>query len=72
MYAIVGIITLGLSIAVVAYPAFGFITLYYFIAAVLIINGAEFVVAGITGTVYVPLGIRLAGGGRKTWESDAA
>jgi uncharacterized membrane protein HdeD (DUF308 family) len=73
MYVIVGAITIALSIAVIAFPAFGLTTLYFLMAAVLIINGAAYVVAGITGAVYVPLGIGLLGGrGRKTWESDAA
>ncbi|MEW6604621.1 MAG: DUF308 domain-containing protein [Thermoproteota archaeon] len=73
MYVIVGGISVALSIAVIASPAFGLLTLYYLIAAVLTINGAAYVAAGITGMVYVPLGVNMArAGSRKAWKSDAA
>ena len=73
MYVIVGGMTVGLSIPVIVFPVFGLTTLYYFMATVLIINGAQYIVAGITGAVYVPLGAGLFGArDRKSWESDAA
>jgi uncharacterized membrane protein HdeD (DUF308 family) len=75
MYVAVGGISVALSIAVIASPAFGLLTLYYLIAAVLTINGAAYVVAGITGKVYVPLGIGAGArvnGRRRAWKSDAA
>ena len=75
MYIGVGAVTVGLSIPVLASPVIGLLTLYYLISIVLIINGAAFVVAGITGTVYIPMGITVAGAGgsnKKTWQSDTA
>ncbi|MEW6604690.1 MAG: DUF308 domain-containing protein [Thermoproteota archaeon] len=71
MYVVVGGIVIALSVPVIAYPGLGLLTLYYMIATVLIINGIGYVIAGITGAVYVPIGTRIARGDRK-WESDAA
>jgi hypothetical protein len=57
---------------VIAFPFFGFLTVYYLMASILIIHGAAYIIAGITGAVYVPMGLGLAGGGsRSFWESDA-
>jgi uncharacterized membrane protein HdeD (DUF308 family) len=73
MYVIVGGVTVALSIALIAFPAVGVMTVYSLMAAILIINGAAYVIAGITGAVYVPIGISLAERGKKQfWESDAA
>lgn len=72
MYVIVGGISVALSIPVIVFPGLGLLTLYYLMSTVLIVNGAAFVIAGITGAVYVPIGIGLARGAKKYWESDAA
>jgi uncharacterized membrane protein HdeD (DUF308 family) len=71
MYVIVGGIAIALSIPVIAFPGFGLLTLYTMMATILIVNGAGYVIAGITGAVYVPIGVSIARRGR-TWESDAA
>ncbi|HEX7032421.1 MAG TPA: DUF308 domain-containing protein [Nitrososphaera sp.] len=71
MYVAVGGIVVALSIPVIVYPVFGLLTLYYMIAGVLIINGVGYIIAGITGAVYVPIGTSIVREGRK-WESDAA
>ncbi|MEP0824619.1 MAG: DUF308 domain-containing protein [Nitrososphaera sp.] len=71
MYVIVGGLVVGLSIPVIVYPVFGLLTLYYMITTVLIINGIGYIIAGITGAVYVPIGTRIVRDGSK-WESDAA
>jgi uncharacterized membrane protein HdeD (DUF308 family) len=72
MYIIVGGITIALSIPVIASPIFGLLTVYYVIASVLIINGAAYIIAGVTGAVYVPIGLGLASGRKSFGESDAA
>jgi hypothetical protein len=46
--------------------------LYTFVATVLLVNGAGYVIAGITGAVYVPIGLNIVRRGRNFWESDAA
>jgi len=72
MYVIVGLIVLGLSIPVMVYPIFGFAILKSLMAAVLIVNGIGYIVAGAVGVVYVPLGQEMLKRGGKAWESDAA
>ena len=73
MYVIVGGVTVALSIGLMVAPGFGLLTVYSLMAAILVINGAAYVIAGITGAVYVPIGIGLAGRDKKQfWESDAA
>lgn len=62
MYVIVCGISVTLSIAIIASPAFGLLTLYYLVSVVLTINGAAYIAAGITGMVYVPLGISMVKG----------
>jgi hypothetical protein len=69
---LIGGITVALSIRVIAFPFFGLLTVYCLMASILIINGAAYIIAGITGAVYVPIGLGLArGGSRSFWESDA-
>jgi hypothetical protein len=68
----VGGITVALSIPVIAFSFFGLLTVYYLMASILIINGAAYIIDGITSAVYVPIGSGLArGGSRGLWESDA-
>lgn len=45
---------------------------YAFIAAALIVNGASYIIAGITGVITRPVGLGLGGRARRSWESDAA
>ena len=71
MYVIIGAIVLGLSIPVMVYPLLGLATLYAIMSAVLIVNGIGYIIAGVTGVVYMPLGEGLLRKG-KAWESDAA
>ena len=72
MYIAVGAIAVGLSIPVLVYPLVGLTTLYYLMATVLIVNGAGYVIAGITGAVYVPVGMEITRRS-KTWgEADTA
>jgi uncharacterized membrane protein HdeD (DUF308 family) len=75
LYVGVGVLTVALSVAVITLPMFGLTVLYSLMAITLIINGAAYILAGITGIAYVPMG-QLFGAGhgnnRKTWESDAA
>lgn len=66
----VGTITVGLSIPVMIFPAFGFSVMYAIIAAALIINGGLYIMAGATGAVFSPIGLRAPA--RRSWESDAA
>jgi len=70
MLVAVGIITVGLSISVMIFPAFGVSVLFAFVAAALIINGASYIVAGVTGAIFRP--ILIGRGARRSWESDAA
>lgn len=72
MLVAVGAVTVGLSIPVMIFPTFGLYTLYVFVAASLVVNGAVFVIAGITGAIFRPVGIGLGAAGRRFWESDAA
>jgi uncharacterized membrane protein HdeD (DUF308 family) len=55
MFIAVGAITVGLSIAVLIFPGFGLFTLYALIAAALIVNGASYIVSGITGVIFRPI-----------------
>jgi uncharacterized membrane protein HdeD (DUF308 family) len=55
MYIIVGGISVALSIAVIANPLFGLLTLFIIVSTVLLINGMSYVIAGVTGMVFVPL-----------------
>ena len=71
MYVIVGGIVLALSIPVMVFPLLGLATLYAIMSAVLIVNGIGYIIAGVTGVVYMPLGESLIRKG-KAWESDAA
>jgi uncharacterized membrane protein HdeD (DUF308 family) len=57
MFVAVGAITLGLSIAVLVFPGFGLFTLYALIAAALIVNGASYIVSGITGVIFRPISL---------------
>ena len=57
MFVAVGAITVALSIAVLIFPGFGLFTLYALIAAALIVNGASYIVSGITGVIFRPIGI---------------
>jgi hypothetical protein len=41
-------------------------------AAVLIVNGAGYMIAGVTWTVYIPIGLDVVRRGKRAWESDAA
>ena len=73
MLIAVGILTIGLSSAVIIFPAFGLSVLYGLIAAALIINGASYIVSGIAGVIFRPA--RLGHGSdarRRFWESDSA
>lgn len=75
LYVGVGVLTVALSVAVITLPMFGLTVLYSFMAITLIINGAAYILAGITGIAYVPMGPLFGGwhgNNRKTWESDAA
>jgi uncharacterized membrane protein HdeD (DUF308 family) len=71
MYVIVGGIVLALSIPVMLFPLLGLVTLYTILSTVLIVNGTGYVIAGVTGVVYAPLGEAFIRRG-KAWESDAA
>jgi len=55
MYIVVGGISVALSIAVIANPLFGLLTLFIIVSTVLLINGMSYVIAGVTGMVFVPL-----------------
>lgn len=55
MYIIVGGISVALSIAVIANPLFGLLTLFIIVSTVLLINGMSYVIAGVTGMVFVQL-----------------
>lgn len=55
MYIIVGGISVALSIAVIANPLFGLLTLFIIVSTVLLINDMSYVIAGVTGMVFVPL-----------------
>lgn len=57
MLIAVGTITLGLSFPVVIFPAFGFSVLYALIAAALIVNGASYIISGITGVILRPVSL---------------
>jgi uncharacterized membrane protein HdeD (DUF308 family) len=57
MLIAVGAITLGLSFPVVIFPAFGFSVLYALIAAALIVNGASYIISGITGVILRPVSL---------------
>lgn len=72
MLVAVGAVTIGLSIPVMIFPAFGLSILFTFISAALIINGASYIVAGITGAIFQPLYPGLGRGKTRSWESDAA
>jgi uncharacterized membrane protein HdeD (DUF308 family) len=73
MLIAVGILTIGLSSAVILFPAFGLSVLYGLVAAALIINGASYVVSGITGVVFRPVGLgRGSNAKRRFRESEAA
>jgi uncharacterized membrane protein HdeD (DUF308 family) len=73
MLIAVGILTIGLSSAVVIFPGFGFTVLYVLVAAALIVNGASYVVSGITGVIFRPMSIgRGSDAKRKFWKSDTA
>jgi uncharacterized membrane protein HdeD (DUF308 family) len=65
MFVAVGAITVGLSIAVLIFPGFGLFTLYALIAAALIVNGASYILSGITGVIFRPLGPGFVGGARR-------
>ena len=72
MLIAVGVITIGLSAAVVIFPTFGFSVLYTLVAAALIINGASHIISGITGAVFRPVRMKRDDSPRKrSWESDA-
>lgn len=53
MLLVVGIITVGLAIPIVIFPALGVPVLLIMAAAALIINGASYIAAGITGEPFV-------------------
>lgn len=72
MYVIVGGIVIALSIPIVVFPGFGLVTLYAMMAAIVIVNGAGYIIAGITGAVYVPIGSGITRRDRTWGESDAA
>lgn len=73
LYVGVGVLTVALSVAMIALPMLGLTVLYSLLAVTLIINGAAYIMAGITGVAYMPMGPLFGGNGnKKTWESDAA
>lgn len=72
MYVIVGGIVLALSVPIMIFPGMGLVTLYALMATVLIVNGVGYVIAGITGAVYVPIGLGMARRDRTWGASDAA
>jgi hypothetical protein len=45
---------------------------HFLMAAVLIVNGAGYMIAGVTWTVYIPIGLDVVRRGKRAWESDAA
>jgi uncharacterized membrane protein HdeD (DUF308 family) len=68
MFVAVGAITVALSIAVLIFPGFGLFTLYALIAlisAALIVNGASYIVSGITGVIFRPISIGFGRGARR-------
>ncbi len=72
MLVVVGAISVAVSIPVMAFPMLGVPILFALVASALIINGASYIVAGITGAVFRPI---YGGAGRDTkssWESEAA
>ena len=81
MLVAVGAITVGLSIAVMAFPvSIGMFILFALVATALIINGASYITAGVTGAIFFwPVSDgRLFGGGsndtatrRNSWGSDS-
>lgn len=74
MLVAVGAITVGLSIPVMVYPVLGLPILFAFVAAALIINGASYIAAGVTGAVYRrPFSMGFGrGSGQRSLESDTA
>jgi len=71
MLIVVGVITLGLSVPALLFPAFGTSLLVSLTAVALIINGVSFIVSGTTGAIFRPFNIGVSSN-RKSWESDAA
>lgn len=77
MLVVVGAITVGLSIPVMIFPVFGMYLLVVLIATALIINGASYIAAGVTGAIFWPiggnrLGLWVSGERRRPSESDTA
>ena len=56
MLVVVGAITVGLSIPAMIFPVFGMYLLFVLIATALIINGASYIAAGVTGAIFWPIG----------------
>ena len=71
MYIVAGGVAVCLSIPMMIYPGFALSTIYSLMATILIVNGGAYVIAGITGAVYVPIGAAALERGKR-WESDAA
>jgi uncharacterized membrane protein HdeD (DUF308 family) len=67
----VGAITVGLSIAVIVSPLIALSALYVLVATALIITGASYITAGVTGAVFRPVYPTLDGARKKSWESEA-
>ncbi len=65
MLVAVGVITLSLSIPVVIFPTFGLSILYAFVAAALIVNGASYIISGITGVIFRPISLGFGGIGTR-------
>lgn len=71
MYIVTGCIAIGLSIPMIVYPGVSLVTLWALMATILIVNGTAYIIAGITGAVYVPVGMNSLRKSRD-WESEAA
>jgi uncharacterized membrane protein HdeD (DUF308 family) len=72
MLVVVGAISVAVAIPIMAFPVLGVPIVFALLATALIINGASFVVAGITGAIFRPV---YRGPNRDTkgsWESEAA
>jgi uncharacterized membrane protein HdeD (DUF308 family) len=72
MLVVVGAISVAVSIPVMAFPMLGVPILFALVASALIINGASYVVAGITGAVFRPIYRGASRDTKSSWESEAA
>jgi hypothetical protein len=71
MFVVVGAVSVAVAIPIMAFPVLGVPIVFALLATALIINGASFVVAGITGAIFRQVYAR-PGGTRRSWEAGAA